>query len=368
MTNHLFFGFNQPSYCPGRNIDGVIVLHLQSPLKIKKIGVDWEGIEFVSWWQGVSQSENVNSKRTILKESLVIEEHEEPVELQKGTYAYNVVWKLPNNIPGNFEEKLIANGLLNNVFIPEKGIMPKSLGEDKSHIRYFANTYVEIVNEKEGDGQPPIIRLERITHFKVIEQFDPEDLSKPPVEIDNIEKPIFLFGSTIRVRVRIANGGVLFTGQKLFLHILVENKSSRKVGQITITLFQTVKFSVLDGEPQELIRREPVLNAIVENSALGPQGVFDREISIPIPPMIPGSLRAEFISRKYEISVDVDMPLVSTITVKNPITLLEYSPVLKGIIPEVVNINIHPTNDNGNGGDNDSLDDISVESTGSSSD
>jgi len=221
--------------------------------------------------------------------------------------------------------------------------------------------------KKEGENQAPVIRLERVLPFKIVEQFDPDDLSKPPIEIDNIEKPIFLFGNTIRVRLRIANGGVLFTGQKLFLHILVENKSNRKVGQITVTLFQSIKFSVMaqNGQQQELLRREPILNAIIEDSGVSAYGKFDREISIPIPPVVPGTLRnANHISRKYEISVDVDMPLVTTISIKNPVTLLEYSPVLKGEIPEVVNINIHPNNDNdGGGGDGDSMDDLTAEST-----
>jgi hypothetical protein len=368
MTNHLFFGLNQPCYYPGKSIDGVIILHIQTPIKIKKIGVDWEGVEFVSWFQGVSQSEHITNNRNIFKDTSIVEENVDPVELQKGTYSFNVNWKLPTHIPANFEEKSNnQTGLLSNVFIPEKGILPKSLGDEKSFIRYVANAFVEIVNEKEGDNQPPLIRLERILPFKIVEQFDPDDLSKPPIEIDNIEKPIFLFGNTIRVRLRIANGGVLFTGQKLFLHILVENKSNRKVGQITVTLFQSVKFSVmaLNGQPQELLRREPILNAIIEDSTVGAYGKFDREISIPIPPIVPGTLRnANHISRKYEISVDVDMPLVTTISIKNPVTLLEYSPVLKGEIPEVVNINIHPSNDNdGGGGDGDSMDDLTAEST-----
>jgi hypothetical protein len=368
MTNHLFFGLNQPSYYPGKNIDGVIVLHIQTPVKIVKIGVDWEGVEFVSWYQGVSQSENVQDKRTIFKDCSVIEENVDPVELQKGTYAFNVSWPLPTHLPANFEEKANSPTILGNVILPEKGIIPKSLGDEKSYIRYVATTFVDIVNEKDSENQP-LIRLERSTPFKIVEQFNPDDLSKPPVEIDNIEKPIFAFGNTIRVRIRIANGGVLFTGQKLYLHVLVENKSNRKVSHITATIFQSVKFNVIKGEPQELLRKEPVLNAIIENSEVGPYGKFDREICIPIPPQLPGTLRnAEFISRKYEISVDVEMPLVTTISVKNPITLLEYSPLLKGVIPEVVNINIHPNDDNGNGGDDDSMDDLTAETTSESSD
>jgi len=79
MSNHLFFGLNQTSYYPGKPLDGVIVLHLQTPIKVKKIGVQCEGMEFVSWLQGVSQNDHCTARKQIFQESVVVFEEEEEV-------------------------------------------------------------------------------------------------------------------------------------------------------------------------------------------------------------------------------------------------------------------------------------------------
>jgi len=358
---------NQSSYYPGKEIDGVIVLHIQSPIKLLKIGVEWKGEEFVSWWQGVSQNENVSRTRVIFEESTVV--NNESQELEKGNFSFDTNWVLPKNLPGNYEEKTSSVSLLSHVFIPDKGLMPKSFGDEKSYIRYYATAFVEYENPLEG-GEP--IRLERTSPFRVVEEFDPESLSKAPVEEDIIEKPFFLFGSTVRVRVKIANGSTLFTGQNLFLHVFVENKSNRKVGSISATVFQTIKFATTDAnnDAQELLRREPVLRAVFEQSEINGAGVFDKVVSFQIPPTIPGTIRhSQFIRRTYEISIDVDMPLVTVISTKSPLILLDWSPVLKGEVPEEVKINLQSNNPEPTQ-DDDSLDvdDISVETDESKSD
>jgi len=248
-----------------------------------------------------------------------------------------VNWILPKGLPSNYEEKSASLSLLSHVFIPDKGFMPKSFGDEKSYVRYYATAYIEYENSKEGE---PLVRLEKLTPFRIVEEFDPEHLTKPPIEIDEIEKPFFLFGATVRVSVKIANHATLFTGQNLFLHIKVDNKSNRKVGSVSATIFQTVRFSAMNAndEPQELTRKDAVLHAVFENSEINGVGVYDKIVSFQIPHHIPGTLRhGQYIRRTYELAVNVDMPLVTTIAVTSPMIILEWSPVLKGEVPEEVN-------------------------------
>jgi len=341
MTNHLFFGLNQPSYYPGKPIDGVIIMHVQTPVKVKRIGVEWEGVEFVSWWQGVSHNDNCTATKSLFKELSIVLQSDEPQILDIGTHSYNVSWDLPAGLSTNFEEKLSSVGLLSHVFMPDKSLFPKSFGDEKSYIRYGANAFAEIEN---AENPLETYRLHKSIPFRIVEDFDYELISQPPIEKEVIEKPLLLFGGNVKTLVRIANGGNIFTGLNLILHISVDNNSNRKIDRVTVNLYQNLTFSAPGpkGNTEEVHRRETVLNAIIEESAVLPQGKFERDISIPIPNTVPGSIRnSEHIRRDYEISVDVEIPLVTTISIKNPILLLEWSPLLKGEIPEFV-INIHP--------------------------
>jgi len=146
------------------------------------------------------------------------------------------------------------------------------------------------------------------------------------------------------MNVMVANGGNLFAGQRLFLHVIIDNKSNRKIDRICIYLYQIVKytaFDALDKTPQQIERREAVLNAVVDNSFVNPQSVYERDINVPIPSNIPGTIRyGEHIHREYELVIIAEMTPLGSISLKAPILLLEWSPLLKGEIGEVVSVNI----------------------------
>jgi len=79
----------------------------------------------------------------------------------------------------------------------------------------------------------------------------------------------------------------------------------------------------------------------LEQSQVGSKSTFDRDVVLPIPHNIPGSIRfGEHVHRSYELQIDVEMVPVVTLSIKVPITILEWSPLLKDLMPEVVNINI----------------------------
>jgi len=342
MSNHLFFGLNQTSYYPGKDLDGVILLHLQSPIKVKKIGVECEGNEFVSWWQGVSQGDHCIAKKQIFKESVIVFEEEEEVLFEPGTYAYNFATPLPQNIPLNFEEANKFGGTFGNVFLPDDEYMPKSLDSEGSYIRYTALAFADVVGEDQ-EGNKVLLKLSKSSNFKVVEQFEPELLSLPPIEKEIIEKPFVFIGDPIRVKAIIANGGNLFAGQKLYININIDNRSNKGVDRIAMYLYQIVTYTAPDqeGTMQHMKRRVPSLNAFLEQSQVGSKSTFDRDVVLPIPHNIPGSIRfGEHVHRFYELQIDVEMVPVVTLSIKVPITILEWSPLLKDLMPEVVNINI----------------------------
>jgi len=348
MANHLFFGLDQTAYYPGKPLDGVIILHIQSPIKVKKIGVQCEGNEFVSWFQGVPRNVHCTAKKQIFQESVVVFEEEDGMMFEPGSFAYNFATPLPQNIPLNYEESNKFGGRFGNMFFndvlenPDDDILPKSLGPEGSFIRYTAMAYADLVGE-DHEGNKVEMKLSKICNIKVVEQFDPELLSLPPIEQEIIEKPFIVFGDPVKFKATIANGGNLFAGQNLYVNVNIDNQSNKAVDKIAINLIQIITYTAPDSEGtmQSMKRRVPSLNAILEQGVVNSKGTLDRDVVLPIPSNLPGSIRCgEHIHRSYELQIDVEMVPILTLTIKAPITILEWSPLLKEMMPEVVNINI----------------------------
>jgi len=63
------------------------------------------------------------------------------------------------------------------------------------------------------------------------------------------------------------------------------------------------------------------------------------DIIIPIPNSVPGSIRySENISRTYELLITLDLS-VQNISMKLPLQIYEWSPQIKDIFPDFVNMN-----------------------------
>jgi len=97
----------------------------------------------------------------------------------------------------------------------------------------------------------------------------------------------------------------------------------------------------LEKEEQIIHRKGTVINATVENSVINPGQVYSQDLMIEIPSNVPGTIRhGQHIGRHYELNLDIELSIQGTLTLTAPILLLEWSPQLKGIVPDVVPISI----------------------------
>jgi len=271
-------------------------------------------------------------------------EGEEGRVLEVGNYTFKFSFKLPEDVPLNYEELGVgATPFLENVVIPENSILPVTFGDEKSYIRYLAKAFVEIITEPVEGEDKKIIRFERIGPCKIVEQFDNEILIQPPKTVQKEKSFMFGGNNPIKVEFTVANGGVLFSGQRLYLHANVKNQCSRTVNGLYLRLEQIVIFNAHNekNEEQTIDRRSTLINALVENSKLPPGGTYDQDLILEIPPFIPGSIRlGNFITRHYELNLDVELSMVGSMTLTHPLIILEWSPQLKGIVPDVVPVSI----------------------------
>jgi len=225
---------------------------------------------------------------------------------------------------------------LENLVLPENGILPITFGNEKSYIRYLAKAFVEIKTKIEEEEKT--VRYERVAPFKVVEFFDQEILVQEP-KTCQLEKSFLFGGNPVKAEFTVANGGVIFSGQRLFLHATVKNDSSRSINGLFLRLDQFISFKSHNENKEEktIDRRTILINALIENSALPPGGNFDKDLILEIPPFISGTIQhGQFISRRYELNLDIELSISGSMTLTNPITLLEWSPQLKGLVPDVV--------------------------------
>jgi len=335
ITNHLFFAFNNPTYYPGKPVDGVIVLVIQNPIKITKIGITWKGVEYVSWYQGVSQQEHCTAMRNIFETDFTVWA-EEKDQFDVGTHTFNYSWKLPD-CSANFEEPIDNSGDVIPFLFSTSG-MPRTLGDIPSYIRYYATAYADFTLKTD---EPTHLRMLRENGFKVAEAFDPKIIVQPPIiKKDSIS--FWLGGSPLEISISVANGGVLFAGQNLYLNVNAQNKSLRNVDSITFILVEYLTFSAPNsvGQDQSFDRKREILHAEVADSQIPSGGHFHQDLMFTIPHGTPPTiLKATHIKRQFELFCQLGVSFVgSNPQVSVPIRILDWSPLLKDDVPKHVPI------------------------------
>jgi len=340
-TNHFFFAFNNPTYYPGKPVDGILVLVVQNPIKISKIGLIWRGAEFVSWYQGVSQQEHCTAIKTIFDNDFGVGPKEGDAETvyKQGTYTFPFAWNLPVESPANFEETNFNTGDVVPLVFSKSG-MPRSFGEIPSYIRYYATAYVDFSFPTEEGQEPQKLRMIRENGFKVAEAFDPKIIIQPPiVKKETVE--FWLGGGPLEMQASVANGGVLFSGQNLYVNVTVKNLSTRSVDFITFIL---VEYLILnapnpEGMEQTFERRREVLHAEVADSQIPAGGQFNQDLMFVVPAGTPPTiLKASHLRRRFEILCELEVSFGTNPQLHLPIRILDWSPLLKDDLPKHVPI------------------------------
>jgi hypothetical protein len=341
---------NQPSFYPGKNCDGIVVFVVNTPLNVAKIGVDIVGEEFVCWDQGLTSTEVYQQRINLLTHSIELWPNggDEKV-LDVGVYNFKFSFELPKKpFPLNYEEQNVgATTFSDNFIFTENNFLPVTFGNEKSYIRYLAKAFVEVLSDKEpkeGENKPLPVRFEKVAPLKIVELFDVQSLIQPP-KLVQMEKTFLFGGAPIKCELYVANGGVLFVGQKLYLHVNIKNLGTRNINGLFLRIEQYIRLKARNTQQEEktLDRRETAVNALVENSSINGGSTYSQDLVLEIPPHVPGTVsHSENITRKYELNLDVDLAITGSMTLTVPLTLLEWSPQLKGVVPDVVPIKIKP--------------------------
>jgi len=343
--NHFFYAFNNPVYYPGKIVDGVIVLVVQSPIKVTKIGITWRGSEYVSWYQGVSHQEHCTALKIVLEKDYAILNEEEGRVLTEGTYTYNFQWELPQDCPANFEEP--SSNTSNDVipFVFSSSGMPRSLGEIPSYIRYHSTAYVNFsfIGNTEGPESPKL-RMLRDNTFKVAEAFDPSILIQNPVTKKELSE-FWLGGDPLEFTLSVANGGVLFAGQNIYVNLSILNKSTRSVDGITFIVSEKLTFMAPNLTKQDQIfdRTRELLHAEVADSAVPSGGQFNQDLMFMIPPATPATItKATHIKRTFDLACVLQISFGTNPQITVPLRILDWSPLVKDDLPKQVPITIRP--------------------------
>jgi hypothetical protein len=347
MSNHLFIGVNQPSFYPGKNCDGIVVFVVNTPLNIAKIGVDIVGEEFICWDQGLTTTEVYSQRNQILSHNIELWPNGgEDKVLDVGVYNFKFSFELPTKpYPLNYEEENVGATTFSDSFIfTENNFLPITFGNERSYIRYLAKAFVEVIPEPVEGKETVNVKFEKVAPIKIVEQFDVESLIQPP-KIVQMEKSFLFGGNPIKCELYVANGGVLFVGQKLFIHVNIKNQSSRNINGLFLRIEQYISLKGRNIQQEEKIidRKETSVNALVENSAITGGQTYSQDLVLEIPSHVPGTIsHSQFLSRRYELNLDIGLSITGSMTLSVPLTLLEWSPQLKGVVPDVVPIKVRP--------------------------
>src|SRR5689334_12618420 len=81
---NFFIGFDRLTLLPGHPVTGVIYISAKEKVIIKKIGINWFGLESVSWFQGYLQDENYKNTRWWVKDRTILFPEATESNLAKG--------------------------------------------------------------------------------------------------------------------------------------------------------------------------------------------------------------------------------------------------------------------------------------------
>jgi len=339
LQNYVFLGLEHPSgVVSGKTMHGVVVLVVQEEVQVKSINIKWDGTEFVNWYHGVSQtpSNRVTATRNLFEEVQQLwpnsntgdDVAEQDKPFPPGTYTYNFSWNLPDGLPGSYEER----DLQDSRHMTAGSWIPRILDGNPSYIRYSAIANIELIPGEKSELKQ---LASKQSFFRVIESFDPKIVIQPPHTVKG-SKRFLMAGAAMEARLSIANGGVLFPGQRVAMKLHIDNKSKRQVDTINIKVDEHVIFA---AQGQTFPRKATVISAEVhEEMALVKGGTtFDKDLMIDTPSELPTTiLGGKHIVRRFELVVQLVTRFGTSLTLQAPLHILGWTTQLKDDVHSVV--------------------------------
>ncbi|CAF0854526.1 unnamed protein product [Brachionus calyciflorus] len=271
-------------YYSGEKINGTVRLKCFERLKIKSISVLLKGEANVAWkidkLKGKSWIEYVKSKEKYLNKELPIlnKRDDSDIYIEPGEHLYQFETSLPEGMPTSFEHQY-------------------------GRIRYFIKARLEI---------PWAFDKETIRTFSVVYPYDLNANSNLKLALGTSDKKQFCCGpcksQPIEAKFNISKGGFV-PGEKIICNAFLDNKSSRQVEQIKITLYQRMKFSAKD-KSKILVRN---ISSVSNQSVIGEKKLEKWEnVALKIPPVCTTTKgTCKIIDISYEVRLSYKVSGVS---------------------------------------------------------
>lgn len=333
---NFFIGFDRLALLPGHPVTGVIYLSVKEKVIIKRLGINWFGLESVSWFQGYLQDEHCKNTRWWLKHRQYLfpeegAEDQKAKEFLPGTYKYPFTWTLPESLPGSFEDDRSWTKV---VFDDNFGL--KTLDTQRmSFIRYTCTAFITEQNHLDNDENALMITVEDkdtvITHvvskdFRVSEVYDPQILvglvARKPVE------ELFL-GDPLRVVLSVGNDGNILMAAPLHLRIDVHNLTRFNVNSMKLSILEKKAFTCVGpkGSVEVFARTTDVYSVDVKDGEITAGTTFDKIVKLVPPkgePWGPSVLGGANVTLTHEVSLQIYI-MASVVEVSLPIRICEYS-------------------------------------------
>lgn len=306
---------NNATAYAGDSIKGYVIVLITEGLQgdgsttaepVQSVAVDWSGVEETVWFDGVKQDQRHGAQRAFTSDASVLwsasEEDDERAALDVGTHTFPFELTLNASLPSSFEDSGLGVGLFS-----AHDFMPKSFGKSRPAIRFTVNA---LINQRQSASHalrvwqrvslPPIATAAPL----VVTQSKTFLLGKHPVELT----------------VSLPHNGHCFLASGVTVRVTVANNGTRKVDDVRLTLGDVVLLRGANAAEQ-MSRHSAVAVQTLPSSAVAPGQMWTRDVTLDIPADASPSIRSKLIQHTYELVVDVNAGLGSTLTASLPIVI-----------------------------------------------
>jgi hypothetical protein len=131
----------------------------------------------------------------------------------------------------------------------------------------------------------------------------------------------FLLGKhPVELTAAVAHNGHCFLGTGIAVRLTVANNGTRRVDDVRLTLGHCVQLIGADSA-DTVSRHATVATLTLPSSAVAPGQMWTRDVEFPLPRDASPTVRSKLIQLAYELVIDVNAGLGSTLSASMPLTI-----------------------------------------------
>lgn len=314
MSNEIIMHLDKTDFAGGEVIEGELELKLDTAIPVRGVRVLFHGFEKSYWTTGSGRVRTSGSGRNRALHSETRDLYKQEVTLfgdppleakalisdsftglfssghyqtlEPGDYRYPFSCKLPEHLPGDYEDDA-----------------------DRSEIAYLVKGYVDI---------PLKVDIEQTVPLTMHEAYDKSTAKS--VSADNDKTFAFGSGNSVKMSASLDND-LHFPGDTVSCQLRVKNKSKKKIKGVIVSLEKTENLSAkgTTTSKTKVIHSAKYGKAAV---ARGKSANLDLEFTLPAN-LYPTILSSELVQVEYQLDFRLDIPWAVDLHVTVPIVLLE---------------------------------------------